>query len=200
MLPVGNLSFYAYNEAMVPHVNVGALFLSIRRLFIGLLLVGGVLVAIGGVIVAQAGRDEATSADTAILILDGTAGAQVARVDRAIRLYLGGQISRIVLAGPDTAPARDTLIARGVVKDKIAEATTPHQIEQIEQVQHILEQSRTTDAMLIAEPIESLRLLKIARDRGLMLHSAPAASDSSIDFGDLVEEVGRYLIYCFEGR
>jgi hypothetical protein len=185
---------------MVPHVDVGALFLSIRRLFVGLLLVGGVLVAIGGVIVAQAGRDEATSADTAILILDGTAGAQAARVDRAVRLYLGGQISRIVLAGPDTAPARDALIARGVVKDKIAEATTPLQIAQIEQVQQILEQSRTTEAMLIAEPIESLRLLKIARDRGLMLHSVPAASDSSIDFGDLVEEVGRYLIYCFEGR
>ena len=185
---------------MVPHVDVGALFLSIRRLFVGLLLVGCVLVAIGGVIVAQAGRDEATGSDTAILMLDGTPSAQAARTDRVVRLFLGSQISRVILTGAVTAPTRDILIARGVLKDKIAEANAPQQIAQIEQVQHILDQSRTPDAMLIAEPIESLRLLKIARDRGLVLHSSPATSDTSIDFGDLVEEVGRYLVYCFEGR
>jgi hypothetical protein len=33
-----------------------------------------------------------------------------------------------------------------------------------------------------------------------LLRSAPAGADTQINFGDVIEEVGRYLVYCFMGR
>src|SRR3954454_19954139 len=100
---------------MVPHIDAGALFRSVRRILAAALLALAVLIGIGGVVVAQAGRDETGGADTAVLMLDGSAGAQAARIDRAVRLYLGEQISRVILVGTDPVAARDQLIARGVV-------------------------------------------------------------------------------------
>jgi hypothetical protein len=185
---------------MVPHIDAGALFRSVRRILAAALLALAVLIGIGGVVVAQAGRDETGGADTAVLMLDGSAGAQAARIDRAVRLYLGEQISRVILVGPDPVAARDQLIARGVVKDKISEVHGSSQIEQLEQVQQSLASNHIADAMLIGEPVEALRLLKIARDHGLLLRSAPAGADTQINFGDVIEEVGRYLVYCFMGR
>ncbi len=185
---------------MLPHVAVGALFQFVRRILASILLAILVLVGIGGIVVVQAGRDEAAGADTAILMLDGTEGGQAARVNRAVRLYLDGRISRIVLAGSDPTGARETLVARGVVQDKIAEVREPTEIEQLKGVQRLLQETRVTDAMLIGEPVEALRLLKIARDYGLMLRSAPVGADSAINLTDVVDEVGRYVIYCFVGR
>lgn len=185
---------------MVPHIAIGALLRSFRRLLGGVVLVAALLAATAGLVVAQAGRDEVTSAETAVLMLDGSAGGQAVRLDRAIRLFLGAQISRLVLVGSDPTPARDTLVARGVVPDKIMEVREPTQIAQLAGVQRLLQETRITDAMLIGEPVEALRLLKIARDHGLALRSAPTGADSAINVGAVVDEVGRYLAYCFVGR
>jgi hypothetical protein len=56
------------------------------------------------------------------------------------------------------------------------------------------------DVILLEEPVEALRLLKISRDHGLVLHSVPTGEDTGIDLGDVVDEVGRYVAYCFLGR
>jgi hypothetical protein len=154
----------------------------------------------GGAVVAQAGRDETNRADTVILMLDGRADDQAARIDRTVRLYLDSRISRIVLAGSDTLPAHDALIARGVLQDKLVEVREPSQIQQLAAARRVIQESRATDVMLIAEPIETLRLLKIARDHELELRSAPVGADSAISLRDIVDEVGRYLAYCFVGR
>ena len=164
------------------------------------LLILTVLAGIGGAVVAQAGREEAIRADTAVLMLDGAEDSQAARLDRTVRLYLGGQISRIVVAGSEPAPARDALVARGVLQDKLIEVREPTQIGQLREIRRLLQEARVVDVMLIGEPIESLRLLKIARDQGLVLHSAPAGAESAISLRDVVDEVGRYLAYCFVGR
>ena len=185
---------------MAPHFDTGALLRSLRRVLGSIVLVAAVLAGIGGAVVAQAGREETTSAETALLMLDGIEGARAARLDHAVRLYLAGQISRIVLVGADTTGARDTLVARGVVQDKIAEVSDPTQIGQIERVQDLLREARITDVMLVGEPVEALRLLKIARDRGLTLRSAPKGVDTGLSIGNVVDEVGRYLVYCFAGR
>src|SRR5687767_8194013 len=145
---------------MVPHVAVSALFRTVRRLIATVLVIVMMLIGIGGAVVAQAGRDETSSADTAVLMLDGGIGGEGARVDRAVRLYLAGQISRIVLAGSDPASARDTLVARGVVQDKIVEVREPAEIDQLRAVQRVLQEMRVADAMLLGEPVEALRLLK----------------------------------------
>ncbi len=185
---------------MAPHITLSALLRPVRRIFGVALLALAVLIGIGAVIVLQASRDEATAADTAILVLGGAGGGQAARLDRAVRLYLAGQISRIILAGGDTGPARTMLVTRGVVQDKIAEVRDPTEQGQLRGAQKLVEESHASDAMLIGEPVESLRLLKMARDMGLPLHSAPTGADSTINLASVASEVERYLVYCFAGR
>jgi hypothetical protein len=84
--------------------------------------------------------------------------------------------------------------------DKIVEVRGPTELGQIEDVRRLIQEAHIADVMLIGEPVESLRLLKIARDRGLTLRSAPAGADTSISIGSVVDEIGRYLVYCFAGR
>lgn len=185
---------------MAPHISISALLRSVRRLLATVLLGVVVVAGIGAAVVAQAGREEATRADTAILMLDGAEDGLAARLDWAVRLYLDGQISRIVLVGSEPAPAYDALIARGVLQDKLAQIRETTQISQLAAARRMLMEARVLDAMLICEPIESLRLLKIARDQQLELHSAPVGADNDISLRDMVDEIGRYLIYCFVGR
>jgi hypothetical protein len=186
--------------SMVPHITVSVLLRSARRV-VGAILLGLLALAgMGAAVVAQAGREETTRAETVVLMLDGAEDGQAARVDRTVRLYLDGRISRIVLAGSETLPAHETLVARGVLQDKLAEVQVPTQIDQLTAVRQVVQESRMTDLMLIAEPVETLRLLKIARDQGLNFQSAPVGADSAISLRDVVDEVGRYLAYCFVGR
>ena len=185
---------------MVPHITVSVLLRSARRVAGAILLGLLVLAGMGAAVVAQAGREETTRAETVVLMLDGPEDDQAARVDWTVRLYLDGRISRVVLAGSETLPAHDVLVARGVLQDKLAEVRMPTQIDQISAIGRVLQESRMTDVMLIAEAVETLRLLKIARDQGLDLHSAPVGADSAISLRDVVDEVGRYLAYCFVGR
>jgi hypothetical protein len=185
---------------MAPHVSVSALLRSVRRMFFAVLLALGVLAGIGGAVVAQAGREDVTRADTVVLMLDGTEDGQAARIDWIIRLYLDARISRVVLAGADPTPTRDILVARGVLEDKLLLARAETQIEQLTAVRQVLDEVRVGDAMLICEPIEALRLLKIARDQQLQLHSVPVGADHEIVLRDIIDEVGRYLVYSFGGR
>lgn len=185
---------------MVPHISISALLRSVRRLLATVLLGVVVVAGIGAAIVAQAGREEATRADTAILMLDGAEDGLATRLDWVVRLYLDGRISRIILAGSEPAPAHEALLARGVLQDKLVQIREASQIGQLSAARQTLMEARIIDAMLICEPIEALRLLKIARDQQLELHSAPVGADNNISLRDMVDEVGRYLIYCFVGR
>ena len=190
----------SWGRRMLPHVAVSALLRSIRRIVASMLLALLVLAGIGGLVVVQAGRDEATSADTALVMLVGEESGQAARINRAVRLYLGGQVSHLVLAGSDPTGVRETLVARGVVQDKITEIRQPTQIEQIRATEELFQKVGIADAMLVGEPVEALRLLKIARDHGLVFRSAPTGADTTIDLGNVIDEVGRYMSYCFLGR
>jgi uncharacterized SAM-binding protein YcdF (DUF218 family) len=186
--------------SMLPHISVGALLRSVRRVLITVLLACAMLAGIGGAVVAQAGRDEAAQAEIAVLMLDGREDSQAARLDRTVRMYLDGQISRIIVAGGEPAPAQAALVVRGVLQDKIVAVADVTQIGQIQAISRVLQEQRAVDALLINEPIESLRLLKIARDQGVMLHPVPVGVDNIITVRDIADEVGRYLIYCFVGR
>ena len=185
---------------MVPHFTFKVLLRSIRRLFAVTLLALVMLAAIGTIVILQASRDETTHTNAAILMLDGPGGGQTARLDRAVRMFLAGEISRIILAGSDTAQARTTLVTRGVVQDKIAEVREPTEQEQLQAAQKLLQATHENDALLMGEPVEALRLLKMARDMGLALHSAPTGADNTIDLRSVADEVGRYLVYCFAGH
>ena len=97
---------------MAPHISISVLLRSVRRLLATVLLGIAVVVGIGAAIVAQAGREEATRADTALLMLDGAEDGLAARLDWVVRLYLDGRISRIVLVGSEPGSAHEALLAR----------------------------------------------------------------------------------------
>lgn len=187
-------------DRMVPHISFHALLRSLRPMLVALLLVLALVAGIGGAVVAQAGREETPRADGAVVLLDGAEDGEAARLDHTLRLYLGGQLSRIVLAGSDPGPARDVLLSRGVVQDKLIEVREPTQIAQLDGSRRVLQELRVVDVMLISEPVETLRLLKIARDQGFAIRSAPRGATGTISLRDVVDEIGRYLVYCFFGR
>ncbi len=168
---------------------------AVRRVLGLLFLVALVLIGTGAAIVVQGSRDEADQADTAVLMSDGDALSRAARVERATSLYLNSHISRIIVVGQNPAPAQTVLLNRGVQADKLQIIRAPSQQLQLDRLHAMFTTARPIDALLIAEPVEILRLLKMAHDRGLPLHGAPTSRSSAIDLGTVVDEVGRYFAY-----
>ncbi|MBA3943710.1 MAG: hypothetical protein H0X37_04015 [Herpetosiphonaceae bacterium] len=168
---------------------------AVRRVLGLLFLIALVLTGTGGAIVVQGSRDEADRADTAVLMSDGDALSRAARVERATSLYLNSHISRIIVVGQAPAQAQAILLNRGVQADKLQMIRAPSQQAQLDQLHSAFATGRPIDALLIAEPVEILRLLKMAHDRGLPLRGAPTSRTSAIDLGAVVDEVGRYFTY-----
>jgi uncharacterized SAM-binding protein YcdF (DUF218 family) len=184
---------------MTPRISTVALWRSLRRVLTLLLLIGLIALGTGAAIVMQAGRNDNQSADAAIVMLADEAGTP-ARLDHARQLYLEGKISRILLAGADVGTSRATLQTRGVKEEAVIELTEASQLAQIRAAKQVIEQDRLTRALLIAEPVEMLRLLKIAQDRQLRLLSAPVGADTDISIGGVTREIGRYFRYVLLNR
>jgi uncharacterized SAM-binding protein YcdF (DUF218 family) len=179
---------------MNPRISTYALWRSLRRMLALVLLLGLIAFGTGAAIVVQAGRNDEQAADAAIVMLSGEAGAAT-RLDTARRLYIEGKISRILLAGPDLAESRSTLQNRGVKEEAVIDLQAERQLDQIAAARQALEQERLTRAILIAEPIEMLRLLKIAHDQQLRPLSAPVGADADINISGVIRETGRYFRY-----
>jgi hypothetical protein len=177
---------------------------AVRRVLVLVGLILLLLFGTGVAVVVQGGRDDTQRADTAILMADGTALSVTARTDRVIELYLKGAVSHIVVVGRDPGLTEAVLLSRGVQQVKLQTAQAPSQVEQMAVLRTMLRQRPTElaglDAVLIAEPVEVLRLLKIAHDHDLPLRGAPTSSTSMIDLGAVLDEVGRYFAYVVRGR
>lgn len=186
-------------RAMIPRISTVALWRSLRRLLSVALLVLLIGLATGVAIVVQAGRSDAASADAAIVMLTDERTTPT-RLDRARQLYSEGKVSRILLAGSAAETSRAALEQRGVQANALIELDQPDQIAQIAAVGQTLEQERLRRALLIAEPVESLRLLKIAHDRDLRLLSLPTSADAEISISEVIREIGRYFRYVLLGR
>lgn len=180
-------------RAMTPRISRLALWRSVRRI-LGLgALVMIIWIVTGSVVVVQAGRSDESSADAAIVMLDDE-GAPT-RIDYARQLYSGGKVSRILLAGSEIGTSRETLQKRGIKEDAIIELRADDQLEQLNAARAMLEQEHLRSAVLIAEPVETLRLLKIAHDADLRLLSTPIGARSDISISGIIGEVGRYFRY-----
>jgi uncharacterized SAM-binding protein YcdF (DUF218 family) len=180
--------------AMTRHISGIALWRSLRRALIMLALIALIAIATGAAIVVQASRSDPPLADAAIVLLGDDADLS-ARLDRARQLYADGRVSRIVLAGSDTGPARASLASRGVIDELVVELQDADQIAQLAAASELLEQQQLRSALLIAEPVQTLRLLKIARDADLPLRSLPTGTQPDLSIGDIAAEVGRYFRY-----
>lgn len=179
---------------MKPRISTIALWRSLRRMLSLLVLLALIAFGTGAAIVVQAGRNDDQAADAAIVMLSDEAGSAM-RLDTARRLYIEGKISRILLAGPEANASRSTLQARGVKEDAVIELAGEHQSEQLAAARQALEGERLTRALLIAEPVEMLRLLKIAHDQQLRPLSTPVGSGGEISISGASREIGRYFRY-----
>lgn len=167
-----------------------------RRILALLALLLLLLGSTGAAIIAQGGRDEAQRADIAVILVDGPPLAAAARTDRAIALYLQGRVSQLVVVGRDPIAAQTILLNRGVQSLKLAALQAPDQAGQLAQLQATLNGQRSQDVALLAEPVEMLRLLKMAQDRGLRLMPMPTSNAAEIDLGAVVDETVQYLRYA----
>lgn len=184
---------------MTPPISTIALWRSFRRiLFVGALLL---LIAIGtgAAIVVQAGRSDNPPADAAIVMLTDDRGSTT-RLDRARQLYTEGKVSRILLAGTDSAASRTTLLERGIKEESLIDLSQPSQREQLIEAKRILDEQRLSTTLLIAEPVETLRLLKIANDHELQLLTLPTGTNNDIDPVAVAREIGRYFSYVLLGN
>lgn len=179
---------------MNPRISTFALWRSLRRMLSLLVLLALIAFGTGAAIVVQAGRSDDQAADAAIVMLSSEAGSAM-RLDTARRLYIEGKISRILLAGAEASASRSTLQTRGVKEDAVIELPGERQIDQLAAAKQALEQERLTRALLIAEPVEMLRLLKIAHDQQLRPHSTPVGGGGDISISGASREIGRYFRY-----
>jgi hypothetical protein len=185
--------------AMNRHISVIALWRSLRRVLAMLALLALIAIATGVAIVVQASRSDALTADAAIVMLADNSDIST-RLDRARQLYTDGRISRILLAGRDTGPGRAALIERGVQEAQISELAAADQLAQLRAAGAVLEAEQLRSALLIAEPVETLRLLKIGRDANLPLRSLPTGAQPDLRIADVVLEIGRYFRYVLFDR
>lgn len=179
---------------MKPRISTIALWRSLRRMLSLLVLLALIAFGTGAAIVVEAGRSDDQAADAAIVMLSQEAGSAM-RLDTARRLYIEGKISRILLAGPEASTSRSTLQSRGVKEDAVIELAGERQIDQLAAARQALEGERLTRALLIAEPVEMLRLLKIAHDQQLRPLSTPVGSGGEISISGAWREIGRYFRY-----
>lgn len=143
----------------------------------------------------QAGRRDAAAGDVAVVMLADQRGSAV-RMDRARQLFLDGKVRRILLAGTQAGSSRDAIVARGVNEEAVVALEDPSQTAQLRQMSDIFERDNLESGILIAEPVETLRLLKIARDAGVTLDSVPVGASTEIDLGAVAGEVGHYFRYA----
>lgn len=163
-----------------------------------LLIVAIVWIVTGAAIIVQAGRSDTSTADAALVMLGD--GAMNQRLDRARQLYSEGKIARILLAGPNVADGRASLQQRGVQDEALIDVAQPDQIAQLAAAKQMLEQENLRSVVLIAEPAETLRLLKIARDADLRPLSTPIGAPDDLSIAGVTREVGRYFRYVLLSR
>jgi uncharacterized SAM-binding protein YcdF (DUF218 family) len=158
-----------------------------------------IIVGTGMAIAVQARRSDAPLADAALVMLNGDDGDQP-RLDRAQQLWVSGNVSRIVLAGRDVTTSSDTLVQQGVQQTALIKAQASNSVVQITDTQRALVEARLTNVLVIAEPSQMLRVLKIARDAGLQPRSLPLGTHSNAGLGELALEIGRYFRYVLVGN
>lgn len=184
---------------MTPPISIFTLWRSFRRLFSVLLLLVLIALGTGAAIMVQAGRSDLQPADAAIVMLDDQRGT-TARLDRVRQLYTDGRISRILLAGAGSGASRAWLQGRGVKEEALIELDGAGQVAQLAAAKAALDQERLRSTLLIAEPVETLRLLKIAHDDNLRPLSAPIGEPGGLNMGDVAREIGRYFRYVMLNR
>ncbi len=181
------------------------------------MLVGIIAIFTGYCINAQAHTNELVNADA--LLVPGLIppGAQPtltlqARLDEALRLYRLGYGRRIVVVGMRSEPAAPP--ASGAATYLIEHAVDPSAIVVLatsDDLPSLLDAAQATVAplgvrsyLLVTDPPELLRALKMARDRQMTMNAAPVKANAPVGRGAELKalwiETWRYLGYVLINR
>ncbi len=145
----------------------------------------------------QAGRDEARSADLALLVAPAVPAEGL--VEHAFELYRRGYVPTLLLTGEGQAGLKAQLVERGVpeamiISDAAMQAETPD-------LRRLARQARlegATSMLVVTAPNETLRSLKIARDQGLNAFGSPPPDAATEPLG-LAGASLRYWRYVLFG-
>ncbi|MFD4368216.1 YdcF family protein [Rhodococcus sp. NPDC058521] len=166
-----------------------------RRLVVGTLLVGVVLVAGTALRVWQVARVDDKSAADAIVVLgaaqySGTPSSVFeARLEQAYKLYEQGVAPRVVTVGgkqegdeyTEAASGKNYLTERGVPADSItAVEVGSDTLRSVEAVSEEMSSRGLNTAVLVSDPWHSLRTRTMARDAGLDAWTAPTRQGPAV--------------------
>jgi vancomycin permeability regulator SanA len=157
-------------------------------------------------VVVQAQRDETRPADIALVLNSAMSPPMQAQLDAALVLHRRGVVSRILLAGNDTTNASRYLTQQGTPAEAVLVSEPGSTLPQ--QIAHAATTARfhgANNVIVVGERWGMLRMLKIARDNGLVAYGAltSASTEPRSIFDSLsaiVRESWAYLGYLFGGR
>lgn len=168
------------------------------------------LLFVCAMVVVQSQRDELRPADLAVVINAGRGPEESrtqAALDRAILMQRRGLVRQILLTGEgDMAAAQRYMVGRGAPADLILvappAATLPAQLAEAAISARGL---GAAQVIVIAQPAETLRALKIARDLDIDAYGSPARpslrGQTYLDLvRDTLREAWAYLGYLLIGR
>lgn len=170
--------------------------LRVLWLFVLVELIG---VATGLTIAVQAGRSDAVTADAAVVLLQGNDDDSL-RLNLAQKLWGNGDVGRVVVGGRDVDAANEYLVQRGVQPGALVTLQGSSDVVLLADTQRALKEAQQGSVLLITEPSQTLRVLKIARDVGLQPHGVPTGTSTRVPIKELALEVGRYFRYVLMGQ
>ncbi len=167
----------------------------------------------------QAGRDEQRPAGAIVVMgaaqYDGRPSPVfAARLDHAVSLYLAGLAPAFVVSGgkvdgdrwTEAEVARAYALERGVPGSAIlVEDRGRTTLESLAGVAAILDAAGIRDALFVSDPTHMLRVLRIARDDGILAWGSPTPrSPVEADAGRRIEatvhELGALALYFLAGE
>ncbi|WP_327096393.1 YdcF family protein [Nocardia vinacea] len=173
----------------------GGLVRWVRRLVVGAIVMGAVLVGGTAFRVWQVARvDDYTKADAIVVLgaaqYSGTPSTVFeARLDQAYKLFKAGVAPKVITVGgkqdgdlyTEAASGKNYLEERGIPSDRIlAVETGSDTLRSIEAVATAMSARELSSAVLVSDPWHSLRTRTMARDAGLEAWTAPTRTGPAV--------------------
>ncbi len=145
----------------------------------------------------QAGRDEARSADLALVVAPAVPPASLA--DATFELYRRGYVPRVVIIGEGQAGLKAQLVERGMPEASLESGPSPApETAELRRRAREAAGAGAASALVVTAPAETLRALKVVRDQGLRAYGAPAPAGGADPLG-LLGASARYWQYVLLG-
>jgi uncharacterized SAM-binding protein YcdF (DUF218 family) len=188
-----------------------------RGIAMSALSIAAMLALLCALVVAEARRDDLAEAGVgrvgAAVVLGAAPGAPEpaaalrARLDHALELYRRGQVRLIVVAGGVAgAPSgKQYLLGRGLPAEALlSEEDGASTWENVRDSVPLVNANRIGAVVLVGEPFQMLRALKMTRDLGLIAYSSPSRGAPPAgrlqQAAVVLREAWAYLVYIFARR